>query len=105
MPLPKLVRDLVPQRIEESGRQPICSTVEDVNEHLMMLQDKMAEEVEEFMDDPSLEEAGDCYEVLRTLVELHGLSMHDVVKEADRKVAECGGFTGGIILEDVEEDL
>jgi|6_EtaG_2_1085325.scaffolds.fasta_scaffold200530_2 predicted house-cleaning noncanonical NTP pyrophosphatase (MazG superfamily) len=104
MTLPKLVRDLVPSHIENDGRVPLYSIAEGFKERISLLYDKMEEEVEEFIAEPCLEEAGDIYEVLRAVVELHGMRMEDVVRTADRKVAECGGFKRGIILEAVTED-
>ena len=104
MMLPKLVRDLVPRLIEEDGRIPQYSIARDVKELIVLLYEKMDEEVEEFMMEPCLEEAGDVYEVLRTLVGLHGMRMDDVIKAADLKAAKCGAFEDGIILEGVMEN-
>jgi predicted house-cleaning noncanonical NTP pyrophosphatase (MazG superfamily) len=103
MGLPKLVRDLIPRHIEDDGMIPICSVADDKLEHINLLCDKMDEEMKEFMLEPSLEEAGDIYEVLRAIVELHGMRMEDVIIASDRKMARSGGFSGGIILERVDE--
>jgi predicted house-cleaning noncanonical NTP pyrophosphatase (MazG superfamily) len=104
MPLPKLIRNLVPSHIENEGRVAIYTVAEGVKEHISLLYDKMEEEMDEFIAEPCLEEACDIYEVLRALVEIHGMRMEDVVTTADRKVAECGGFEDGIILEGVREN-
>ncbi len=103
MGLPKLVRDLVPEHIENDGRIAVYSVADGFKDMVYLLRDKMDEEVEELLSGPCLEEAADCYEVLRGLVRLHGMRMEDVIKEADRKAVDCGGFDRGFILEAVEE--
>ena len=103
MSLPKLVRDLVPAHIIDDGRVPVVSITPTRDRHVELLHAKINEEFQEFLDDPCLEEAGDCYEVLRALFELYGLRMADVTAEADIKAAKCGGFYEGIVLESVEE--
>lgn len=101
--LPKLVRDKITEKIIDSGNTPTWHTATSLDEHTQLLHDKINEEFQEFLDDPCLEEAGDCYEVLRALFELYGLQMSDVSAEADLKAAKCGGFYEGIVLESVEE--
>ena len=65
--LPKLVRDKIPELITNSGKQPVWHTTTSLDEHTRMLYDKINEEFLEFVEAPSLEEAGDCIEVLRAL--------------------------------------
>jgi len=103
MTLPKLVRDLVPTHIIDDGRVPVVSIASTRDQHIELLRAKINEEFQEFLDDPCLEEAGDCYEVLRALFELHGMTMADVTAAADVKERKCGGFYEGIILEAVAE--
>ena len=66
-----------------------------------MLYEKMHEELDEFIELPSIEEAADMYEVLRTIVWVHNMSMEDVVMTAESKRQKRGGFNDGIILEKV----
>ena len=103
MGLPKLVRHLVPTHIIDDGRVPVVSITSTREQHTELLRAKINEEFQEFLDDPCLEEAGDCYEVLRALFELHDMTMADVAAAADTKELKCGGFYEGIILEAVEE--
>ena len=103
MTLPKLVRDLVPTHIIDDGRVPVVSIASTRDQHIELLRAKVNEEFQEFLDDPCLEEAGDCYEVLRALFELHGMTMGEVTAAADVKERKCGGFYEGIILEAVSE--
>ena len=98
----KLVRDRIPQIIEQTGKTPKCHQA-DLQEFIRRLGDKMKEELQEFMEKPSLEEAGDMYEVLRCLCWLYRFDMEDVINAADLKRIDRGGFNRGIVLEEVED--
>lgn len=92
----KLVRDLIPQIVEESGGycEPLTLDDEDMWEALYH---KMLEEACELVSAPTAEyrlsELADVYEVLRTQAKISGIPMKDVVSEATRKRYERGGFT------------
>ena len=64
----------------------------------------MREELDEFITEPSEEEAADMYEVLCAMCRLHGLSMWNVKQKAADKLIERGGFHAGIVLEAVGEN-
>ena len=106
----KLVRDLIPQIIEEDGRS--CEYhVANYDEYKTNLYEKMREELEEFISTPCIEEAADMYEVLRAICELHGLEMVFVeVEAADKRLGRHhhrdprGGFNDRIILEKVLDE-
>ena len=96
----KLVRDLIPQIIEKSGKT--CTYHEaDYFELESRLYSKMMEELNEFIEEPSIEEAADMYEVLRSICWLHKLSLEEVIDAASKKRSLRGGFTRGFILEEV----
>lgn len=99
----KLVRDKIPSIILNSGRKCSSRRVYGADEHMVMLKKKMEEESLEFLQNPSIEEAADMYEVLLTMIELSGHHLDDVIREALYKRDERGGFTDGIILEKVDE--
>ena len=96
----KLVRDRIPRLIEEDGKTPKYHHA-DVGEFVQRLEDKMKEELQEFMEKPCLEEAGDMYEVLRCLCWLHRFDMQDVINSADLKRIDRGGFNKGVVLEEI----
>ena len=102
-PTSKLVRDYIPDIIREDGK--ICSSrsCSSVREFRSRLRDKMLEELEEFMEDPTYEEAADMYEVLRAFANLHELNMLKILTVANDKRNERGGFDDGIILEGVKK--
>jgi len=97
----KLVRDKIPEIIEKSGSWALCRSIYGRDEHLDFLKLKMIEEVDEFLDDPCLEEAADIYEVFRQLLILNNLVFEDVVYAATNKRHEKGGFSNGVILQEV----
>ena len=100
----KLVRDNIPEIVERSGLWCLCRKVKSIDEHMSWLREKIIEESEEFIDDPSYEEAADMLEVVRAFCAVQALDFDVVVKTADTKLSESGGFTKGIILESVGED-
>ena len=100
----KLVRNRIPQIIIESGKTPRCH-IADMSEFKRRLEDKMSEELQEFREEPSVEEAADIYEVLRCLCWLHNISMDSVIEAAAAKRSKRGSFTEGIVLETVAEDI
>ena len=50
----KLIRDKIPEIIENDGKEPITKTITDENEFLQLLIEKLLEEVNEFKVDPSV---------------------------------------------------
>ncbi len=94
------MKDKIPDLIRESGKTPDTSQVfGDLYKH--MLARKLSEELEEFMQDPSLEEAGDILEVVKSLFDIHDLKFADVSKAAAKKRSERGSFHQGIVLHGV----
>ena len=97
----KLVRDFIPQIIEESGRTCEWRKVKDRTEHIECLREKIIEETDEFVENSCVEEAADMLEVIRAFCELYDLQFDLVVNAADMKKKTHGGFTRGIILQKV----
>ncbi len=62
----KLVRDLIPEIIRNSGEEPIVRILED-EEYRVCLETKLDEEVSEFHKDKNLEELADILEVVYAL--------------------------------------
>lgn len=97
----KLVRDKIPQVIEDDGRR--CETSIVPKEQLLpLLKDKLKEEVNEFMQDRNLEELADIMEVVFGLAENLGYSEEELLKKREEKKEERGGFKEGIFLKTVE---
>ena len=102
MILPKLVRNKIPEIIEKSG-QPFSVRLAKESELNSFLIRKMVEEVSEFEEKPSVEEAADIYEVFLAILENWHIKIDDVQKEAFSKKSIRGSFSEGIILERVGE--
>ena len=98
----KLVRDNIPQIIRKSGRDCRYFKVTSETQHMAFLKEKMIEELEEFMEDPCEEEAGDMLEVLLSMLKLKGISFDDVQDVSYVKMLERGSFGEGIVLTTVE---
>lgn len=97
----KLVRDSVPELIEEAGEWCLTRTVHGFNEHMAMLKEKIAEEAQGFIENPSYEEAANMVEVIKTFCYLNDLEFDIAISEAQHKQETHGGFYNGIILQKV----
>ena len=95
----KLVRDKVPEIIEKSGRTCNYKIAQDGNIKAL-LHEKLHEEIAEFIETPSYEEAADVYEVFKALCNHHGMSMFRVELAAVSKRRDYGGFEKKFLLED-----
>jgi len=99
----KLVRDQIPEIINSSGGWCLCRTVHGLDEHMVFLRAKIEEEADEFLENPSYEEAADILEVLKTFCFLNNLEFDTVLKVAQAKQETRGGFAKGIVLQKVGE--
>ena len=96
----KLVRDKIPDIIKADGRE--CDTlIVSGEEKYKLLEAKLQEEVNEFLEDKNLEELADVMEVLFGLAEALGYSEEDLLKARDKKLDERGGFKDGVVLKSV----
>lgn len=93
----KLVRDLIPQIIEASGKQ---AEIEIVNNEIAFeyLVKKLDEEVSEFKQDKNLEELADIMEVLFGLAHKMGYSEEALLSKRQEKKSARGGFEKNIVL-------
>ena len=98
----KLVRDKIPDIIREDGKE--CKYhVAKHNEYKTRLYEKMREELDEFINTPSYEEAADIYEVFSSICALHDMTMFQVEVAAVGKRNERGSSRDRIVLEEVIE--
>lgn len=97
----KLVRDKIPEIIKAEGRE--CKVkIAAKEEKYELLEAKLQEEVNEFLQDKNLEELADVMEVLFGLAESLGYSEEELLKARDKKLKERGGFKEGIVLKSVK---
>lgn len=93
----KLVRDKIPEIIEADGKK--CEIkIASKEEMTGLLEAKLMEEVNEYLEDKNLEELADVMEVLFGLAHNLGCSEEDLLNKRAEKLEERGGFKEGIIL-------
>lgn len=98
----KLVRNLIPEVIEKSGKKfdtHIAKTVE----YKKLLEAKLLEEVNEYLEENNLEELADVLEVLVGLAGYLGYTEEELFEKRKRKKEERGGFDERVVLKRVWE--
>lgn len=99
----KLVRDRIPQIIQESGQ--LCNTrILTDSEYITALDAKLQEELAEYKESRSIEELADIFEVLCAMAACNGFSKEDLIAAQERKRADRGGFEGRIFLTGVQDN-
>ena len=89
----KLVRDNVPDIIREQGGTPVIRTLGD-EEYVQCLENKLREEVGEFLEERTLDELGDIIEVLEELAHLQGWTDWEIRHARSEKAQRNGIFPG-----------
>ena len=101
----KLVRDKIPNIIEEKGETPVIKTL-DAIEYKKELEKKLYEEYKEVIEatgDDRLEELADMLEVIRAVAKLENKDLNDIIEIALIKNEKRGAFETKIFLEKVIE--
>ena len=98
----KLVRDKIPEIIEESGKSCGIEILSD-EEYLQMLDKKLDEELAEYHQEQNVEELADLLEVLYATAKARGYSIEELEQVRCEKQKACGGFNKRILLKSVEE--
>ena len=96
----KLVRDLIPDIIRKNGEE--CDVdITPIEARTELLESKLMEEVNEYLQDKNLEELADIMEVLFGLAHNLGYSEEELINKRNEKLKIRGGFKEGIILKNV----
>ncbi|WP_223701697.1 nucleoside triphosphate pyrophosphohydrolase [Sutcliffiella deserti] len=102
----KLVRDKIPQIIEESGKKYTSEILND-HDYIKYLKLKSYEELDEYCasqsNEEAVEELADLLEVIHALATHHGFSMEEVEEVRKEKANKRGGFQEKIFLVEVED--
>jgi predicted house-cleaning noncanonical NTP pyrophosphatase (MazG superfamily) len=102
----KLVRDLIPDIIEKSGKTCTIRILDD-SEYVEALQEKFVEEFEEYKQatnrQQALEELADLLEILYAFASYHGATKEELEAIRRKKAEERGGFQKRIFLIGVEK--
>ena len=96
----KLVRDRILEMIEADHKNCITRKVEG-HELRNLLEEKMIEEFNEYLEDRNLEELADMLEVLIGLAKYHGYTEEELMHIRMKKYQARGGFEEGVFLESV----
>lgn len=98
----KLVRDKIPQIIENSGKTCRTRILSD-DEYITALDMKLREELNEYLADGSMEELADLLEVMMAAAEARGHTFDEVEAIRRDKAEKRGSFHDRIWLESVTE--
>ncbi len=93
----KLVRDKIPEIIETDNRKCEVELV-DKNELIELLNIKLLEEVNEYLESSDIEELADILEVIYSIIKQRDISIDEVESIRIKKNNERGGFDKGIKL-------
>ncbi|MBS5307100.1 MULTISPECIES: nucleoside triphosphate pyrophosphohydrolase [Clostridium] len=97
----KLVRDRIPEIITADDKTCEIEIVSGIKKQ-ELLEKKLLEEVNEYLEDKNLEELADIMEVLFGLANELGYSEEDLIKKRNEKLEKRGGFKEGIVLKVVK---
>lgn len=96
----KLVRDKIPQIIAQSGGR--CRVeVLDEQAYLAKLEEKLGEELAEYLQSKELEELADLWEVMDALVTAKGHTWQELTAIREEKRQKRGGFQDRLLLTEV----
>jgi predicted house-cleaning noncanonical NTP pyrophosphatase (MazG superfamily) len=97
----KLVRDKIPEIIEQSG-DAVVTHVAGREEYWEKLKEKLKEEVNEFLAKSSNEELVDILEVISAIYDFKKISRKELENLRKKKAKERGGFKKRIILDETQ---
>lgn len=97
----KLVRDNIPEIIENAGKKPNIRVLED-KEYIESLNKKLLEEVNEYLEDNDTNEIADVLEVLYSILDYNDISIEKINEIRELKNKNNGSFKKRIYLESVE---
>ena len=99
----KLVRDKIPEIISATGKI-FHTKILSGDEYNKMLDEKLQEELQEYLESKDVEELADILEVIYAITESKGVSIKDLEKMRNDKARKRGAFKSKILLIDVIED-
>lgn len=98
----KLVRDRIPKIIESDNYKCKYHIAND-EEFEEKLHEKLQEEINEFQENPNIDEMADILEVLESLRKYYDMSDDEVRYKKESKRVNRGSFNGKIILDWTKE--
>ena len=98
----KLIRDKIPEIIEQSGKKCIVEVM-DNDTYIEYLDQKLNEELAEYQQDKSIEELADLLEVIYAVVAARGYSVEELERIRLEKAEKRGAFEKKLLLKSVSE--
>ena len=98
----KVVRDKIPEIIEESGKKFNLKQLDDES-FLAEIEKKLIEEVNEYTESKDVEELADLLEVIYRISELRGVNSDELDKIRKNKAEKRGKFDSNLFLIDVKK--
>ncbi len=98
----KLIRDRIPEIIEASGKTCVCETLAN-EQYIEKLNEKLLEEVREYLESGTVEELADIGEVMHAILDFKGIPLEEFQRVRMEKLQERGGFKKKLLLKEVKE--
>ena len=98
----KLIRDKIPEIIEKSGNKAVVAKVSE-EENINLLNEKLGEELKEYLESQSIEELADLVEVIYAILDSKKVSIKDFEAIRLLKAAQRGAFKERLLLKEVIE--
>lgn len=98
----KLVRDRIPEIIEKGGKRPVVEVLGN-EAYKKYLDEKLGEELKEYLDDDSVAELADIVEVIYAILKYKGTDISDFENIRKTKAIERGAFDKRLLLKEVFE--
>ena len=99
----KLVRDKIPEIIAADNGKICKIRILEEQEYLDALNQKMQEELKEYLESGEVEELADLEEVLRAILDVKEVSYQEFEKIRNEKVEKRGAFKKRIMLENTSD--
>ena len=100
----KLIRDKIPEIIEEQGKVCITEVLTDA-QYLKMVDAKLDEELAEYHEDQNIEELADLLEVLYAAAAARGYTREQLEQVRLEKEQKRGAFRKKLLLREVRDAL
>lgn len=102
-PYNKLIRDKIPQIIEQTGKHAHIEVLDEY-EYKRFLEDKLEEELDEYLESGNIEELADLVEVVHALLKCKNISIETFEKMRKQKAEDRGVFDKRFLLKEVLEE-
>ena len=99
----KLVRDKIPDIIMNDNGKTCKTRIMEDEEYLTALNQKLQEEMKEYLESGEVEEVADLEEVLRAILDVKNVSYSDFESVRISKVLKRGAFKDKIFLESIDD--